>query len=38
MPQEPTEVAATQWGSITHYPQWNPLVLKWSPQTRSLAS
>jgi hypothetical protein len=36
MPQEPRELAATQWGTITHYPQWNTLELKWGPQTRSM--
>jgi len=37
MSQEPRELAATQWGTITHHPQWNTLELKWGPQTRSMS-
>jgi hypothetical protein len=36
MPEEPQELAANQWGTITYYPQWNTLELAWSPDTRSM--
>jgi hypothetical protein len=36
MPQEPRELAATEWGSITHFPQWRTLELKWNQKTRSM--
>ena len=36
MPQEPQEVAATEWGTITYHPQWNTLELKWDPKTRDM--
>jgi hypothetical protein len=36
MPEEPQEVAANEWGTITYYPQWRTLELRWGPQTRSM--
>jgi hypothetical protein len=33
---EQQELAASEWGTITHYPQWNTLELTWSPSTRSM--
>jgi len=36
MPEEPQELAANEWGTITYYPQWNTLELTWSPNTRSM--
>ena len=36
MPEEPQELAANEWGTITSYPQWNTLELAWSPSTRSM--
>jgi len=36
MPQEPQELAASEWGTIIHHPQWHTLELKWSPETRSM--
>ena len=36
MPEEPQELAANEWGTITYYPQWNTLELAWSPNTRSM--
>ena len=36
MPEEPRELAANHWGTITYYPQWTTLELTWSPETRSM--
>ena len=36
MPQEPQEVAAKEWGTVTHHPQWQTLELKWDASTRSM--
>ena len=36
MPQQPQELAANQWGTITYHPQWNTLELKWAEKTRSM--
>ena len=36
MPQEPQEVAANQWGTIKHHPQWQTLELRWDAATRSM--
>jgi hypothetical protein len=36
MPEEPQELAASKWGTITCHPQSNTLELTWSPDTRSL--
>ena len=36
MPEEPQELAATEWGTITYHPQWNTLELTWSPNTRTM--
>ena len=36
MPEEPQQLAANEWGTITYYPQWNTLELTWSPDTRSM--
>jgi len=36
MPQEPQELAASAWGTISYYPQWNTLELKWNPSTRDM--
>lgn len=36
MPDEPQEVAANKWGTITYHPRWNTLELTWSPDTRSM--
>jgi hypothetical protein len=30
MPQQPQELAANEWGTITYHPQWNTLELKWA--------
>jgi len=37
MPQEPQELAANEWATITYYPQWNTLELKWGQKTRSMS-
>ncbi len=37
MAEEPQELAANEWGTITHYPAWNTLELKWSEKTRSMS-
>ena len=37
MAQEPQQLAASEWGTITYHPQWNALELKWDPQTRSMS-
>jgi hypothetical protein len=36
MPQEPQELAATEWGALTYHPQWDTLELTWSQATRSM--
>ena len=36
MPQEPQEVAANEWGTLTRHPQWQTLELKWDASTRSM--
>jgi hypothetical protein len=36
-PQEPQEVAANEWGTVIHHPQWQALELRWSAVTRSMA-
>ena len=36
MPQESQELAASAWGTISYYPQWNTLELKWDPSTRDM--
>jgi len=36
MPQQPQELAASEWGTISYYPQWNTLELKWDPRTRDM--
>src|SRR5215467_3615643 len=36
MPQEPQEVAANEWGTVTHHPAWQALELKWDASTRSM--
>jgi hypothetical protein len=36
MPEEPKELAATEWGAITYHPRWNTLELTWSPNTKSM--
>ena len=36
MPQEPQEVAANEWGTVTNHPQWQTLELKWDASTRSM--
>ena len=36
MPQEPQQVAANEWGTLTHHPQWETLELKWGASTRSM--
>ena len=36
MAQEPQELTAKEWGTITYYPQWNTLELKWDRKTRSM--
>ncbi len=37
MPQEPQELAANEWGTIIHHPQWNTLELIWGQKTRSMS-
>jgi hypothetical protein len=37
MTEEPQELAANAWGTITHHPAWNTLELKWSPTTSSMS-
>lgn len=37
MPQEPQELAASEWGTILYHPQWNTLELKWGQKTRSMS-
>ena len=36
MPEEPQQLAANEWGTITYYSQWDTLELTWSPDTRSM--
>ncbi|HEX6403330.1 MAG TPA: hypothetical protein VF003_09295 [Pseudonocardiaceae bacterium] len=36
MAQEPQELTANEWGTITYHPQWNTLELKWDQKTRSM--
>jgi hypothetical protein len=36
MPEEPQELAATEWGKITYHPQWDTLELTWSQNTKSM--
>jgi hypothetical protein len=36
MAQEPQELAVNEWGTVTYYPQWDTLELKWSQRTRSM--
>jgi hypothetical protein len=36
MAKEPQELAANEWGSVTFYPEWNTLELKWGQKTRSM--
>ena len=36
MQHEPQELAADEWSTITYYPQWSTLELKWGEQTRSM--
>jgi hypothetical protein len=36
MAQEPQEVAANEWGTVIHHPQWQTLELKWDAATRSM--
>jgi hypothetical protein len=31
MPEEPRELAANEWGTITYHPEWNTLELTWDP-------
>ena len=35
-PEDPQELAASEWGTITYYPQWNTLELTWNPNTRTM--
>lgn len=37
MPQQPQELAANDWGTITYHPQWNTLELKWGQGTRAMS-
>jgi len=37
MPQDPQELAASDWGTIIYHPQWNTLELTWGPRTRSMS-
>ena len=37
MANEPQELAANEWGSVTFYPEWNTLELKWRQKTRSMS-
>ena len=34
--QEPQQVAANEWGTLTYYPEWKTLELKWGQKTRSM--
>lgn len=36
MQDESQELAANDWGTVTYYPQWRTLELKWAPQTKSM--
>jgi hypothetical protein len=36
VPEEPQELAANEWGTITSHPRWNALELTWSAKTRSM--
>src|SRR5215469_12217999 len=36
MAQEPQELTASGWGTITYHPQWSTLELKWDQKTRSM--
>jgi len=35
-PEDPQELAASEWGTITYYPQWHTLELTWNPNTRTM--
>ena len=37
MSHEPQQLAANEWGTITYYPEWVTLELKWGQQTRSMS-
>jgi len=34
--QEPQQVASNEWGTITFFPEWKTLELKWGQKTRSM--
>jgi len=34
--QEPRQTAANEWGTVTYYPEWKTLELKWGQKTRSM--
>jgi hypothetical protein len=36
MSEEPQEVAANEWGTVTHHPRWQTLELRWDAATRSM--
>jgi hypothetical protein len=36
MPEEPQELAANEWGTVVHHPQWQTLELTWAATTRSM--
>ncbi len=37
MAQQPQQVASGKWATLTYYPDWNTLELKWGEQTRSMS-
>ena len=36
--QEPQQVASNEWGTLTYYPEWKTLELKWTEKTRSMGA
>jgi hypothetical protein len=36
MPEEPQQLPASEWGTVTYYPQWHTLQLTWDAKTRSM--
>lgn len=37
MAKEPQALAANEWGTVTYYPEWQTLELKWGQKTRSMS-
>jgi hypothetical protein len=35
--QEPQQVASSEWATVTYYPEWKTLELKWGQQTSAMS-